>query len=186
MFEEEFTPNRILENGNIPKYVPDREGYIVMRCKNNTTKPSSAVPTEQEINKKAKFSLNDLEKEIKENNRKIKTACTYMNNVFKSVSAMEETLKLIDNKVVLIYHYIESGNCKNEEEKVRITNLLNRILVIRRELKKQRAVYAQMTTTSTLSKLNDIKGKLKPFEYWTYPSLDDFIGLIENGEEEIK
>lgn len=183
-FENEFVASNVLLNGNLPKGLPGREEYIVKHQEGDCLlKPY--VPTEEEINKKNKFSFDKLEKEIKLNERKIKTANTYLKNVYESTKNMEKTLFLLENKIVLIYHYIESGNY-TEEEKHRIIDLLSKTLTLRREVKKQRAVFATMENSPVLKDMNRLVEKLVPFKYWDYKGLENFIKIIEEGEDVVK
>lgn len=183
-FDNEFIAGNVLANGNLGKEVPGREEYIVKYQKGDCLL-TPYVPTEEEINKENKFSFYELEKEIKLNERKIKTASTYLKNVYESTKNMEKTLFLLENKVVLIYHYIESGDY-TEEEKSRIIDLLNKTLTLRRKVKKQRAVFATMENSSVLKDVNRLVEKLIPFKYWDYKGLENFIKTIEEGEEIIK
>lgn len=183
-FDNEFVANNVLTNGNLGKDIPGRDGYEVKYQKGDCLL-NHYVPTEQEINKKSNFSFDELEKEIKLNERKIKTINTYLKNVYESTKGMEKILALLENKIVLIYHYIEAGDY-TEEEKGKILDLLNKTLILRRETKKQRAIFTTIETSNILSDLNKLINKLEPFKYWDYKGLDNFIKTIKEGEDIIK
>lgn len=187
-FDNEFVAKNVVLNGNLPKDIKGRDGFIVMHEKGMSDKLSGPVmpPTEEEINKKADFSFEDLERIVKQNTKKVKTVYTYLQNIYESTKGMEKVVDLLENKIVLIYHYIESGACKTDEEKLRIANLLERTLLLRREVKKQRGIFASMSSIPVLDHAKHLKEKTAPFEYWDYGSIEDFIKTIEEAQEVIK